>query len=115
MKAKKRGFVTTGADIVKRESFLALYKGLGAVLTGIVPKMAIRFSSYEWYKGLLADKAGNVSGQATFLGESARSSAKYRRGRQYGKEKLTTYRDSWSIGWCNRSSGGGHANGGCED
>jgi hypothetical protein len=31
--------------------------------------MAIRFTSFEWYKKLLANKeTGNVSGQATFLG-----------------------------------------------
>jgi solute carrier family 25 (mitochondrial citrate transporter), member 1 len=64
---KKRGFVTTGRDIIKRESFLGLYKGLGAVLGGIVPKMAIRFTSYEWYKQLLANKDGKVTSQATFL------------------------------------------------
>jgi solute carrier family 25 citrate transporter 1 len=52
---------------VKRETPLGLYKGLGAVLTGIVPKMAIRFTSYEWYKQLLADSDGKVTGQATFL------------------------------------------------
>lgn len=54
---------------MKRETPLGLYKGLGAVLTGIVPKMAIRFTSYEWYKQLLADTKGNVTGQSTFLGE----------------------------------------------
>jgi solute carrier family 25 citrate transporter 1 len=55
---------------VKKETALGLYKGLGAVLTGIVPKMAIRFTSYEWYKQLLADKDGLVSGKATFVGKS---------------------------------------------
>ncbi|KAI9826327.1 MAG: hypothetical protein M1832_000244 [Thelocarpon impressellum] len=66
--AKKRGFITTGAEIVKRETPLGLYKGLGAVVTGIVPKMAIRFTSFEWYKSLLADKkTGAVAGQSTFL------------------------------------------------
>lgn len=65
---KKLGFIGTGSQIVKRETPLGLYKGLGAVLTGIVPKMAIRFTSYEYYKQLLADDAGNVSGKATFLG-----------------------------------------------
>jgi len=64
--AKRRGFITTGAEIVKRESPLALYKGLGAVMTGIVPKMAIRFTSYEWYKQLLASD-GQVSGKSNFL------------------------------------------------
>jgi solute carrier family 25 citrate transporter 1 len=65
-----RGFVATGAAIVRKETPMALYKGLGAVLTGIVPKMAIRFTSFEAYKQTLADAAtGKVSGQATFLGE----------------------------------------------
>ena len=68
MQAPKRGFITTGSEIVKRETPLGLYKGLGAVLTGIVPKMAIRFTSYEWYKQLLADQSGHVTGKATFLG-----------------------------------------------
>lgn len=68
--AKKRGFLTTGAEIVKRETPLGLYKGLGAVVTGIVPKMAIRFTSFEAYKKVLANKeTGVVTGRATFLGE----------------------------------------------
>ncbi|KAK5141758.1 mitochondrial uncoupling protein 2 [Cryomyces antarcticus] len=65
--AKRRGFIQTGSEIVKRETPLGLYKGLGAVVTGIVPKMAIRFTSYEWYKQLLASESGEVSGKATFL------------------------------------------------
>lgn len=40
-------FIATGKDIVKRETPLGLYKGLGAVVGGIVPKMAIRFASFE--------------------------------------------------------------------
>ncbi len=39
------------------------------MLTGIVPKMAIRFTSYEWYKQMLAAKDGSVTGQSTFMGE----------------------------------------------
>ena len=67
--AKPRGFVSTGAQIVQKETALGLYKGLGAVLGGIIPKMAIRFTSYESYKGLLADKeTGAVTSKATFLG-----------------------------------------------
>ena len=50
-----------------RETALGLYKGLGAVLSGIIPKMAIRFTSYEYYKQSLADENGIVSGRATFL------------------------------------------------
>src|SRR5215469_10498538 len=65
--AKRLGFLGTGAQIIRRETPLGLYKGLGAVLTGIIPKMAIRFTSYEWYKQLLANKEGKISGQGTFL------------------------------------------------
>lgn len=56
MQTKPRGFIATGAYIVRRETPLALYKGLGAVLSGIIPKMAIRFASFDAYKGLLTDK-----------------------------------------------------------
>lgn len=55
---------------MKRETPLGLYKGLGAVVTGIVPKMAIRFTSFESYKKMMADKeTGVVSSKATFLGK----------------------------------------------
>ncbi|KAJ9639349.1 Mitochondrial succinate-fumarate transporter [Coniosporium tulheliwenetii] len=46
---------------------LGLYKGLGAVMTGIIPKMAIRFTSYEWYKQALASRSGEITGKANFL------------------------------------------------
>lgn len=66
--APKRGFLKTGSEIVKKETPLGLYKGLGAVLTGIIPKMAIRFTSFEAYKQMLSDKeSGIVTGKATFL------------------------------------------------
>lgn len=72
--AKPRGFVATGVDIVRKETAMGLYKGLGAVLGGIIPKMAIRFTSYESYKGMLADKeTGHVTSKATFLGRSPRT------------------------------------------
>lgn len=58
-----------GVKIVKNESFWALYKGLGAVVSGIVPKMAIRFSSFELYKEWLADENGKVSTTAVFFGK----------------------------------------------
>ncbi|OBT68192.1 hypothetical protein VE03_02291 [Pseudogymnoascus sp. 23342-1-I1] len=65
---KSRGFIATGAEIVKRETPLGLYKGLGAVVTGIMPKMAIRFTSFEAYKSMLANKeTGVVSTKATFF------------------------------------------------
>lgn len=81
--APKRGFITTGAEIMKRETPLGLYKGLGAVITGIVPKMAIRFTSFEAYKKWLADKeTGVVSGRATFLGMATPMISEYMKGFQ---------------------------------
>jgi hypothetical protein len=44
---KPLGFFATGKQIAARETPLGLYKGLGAVISGIVPKMAIRFASFE--------------------------------------------------------------------
>ncbi|CEJ02020.1 Putative Mitochondrial carrier [Rhizopus microsporus] len=55
------GFIGVGVKIAQNESFWALYKGLGAVVSGIVPKMAIRFSSFELYKSWMAD-AGLAAG-----------------------------------------------------
>ncbi|CDF90268.1 probable Succinate/fumarate mitochondrial transporter [Zygosaccharomyces bailii] len=66
--AKPPGFIKTGVSIFKNEGFIALYKGLGAVVIGIIPKMAIRFSSYEYYRTLLANKeTGVVSTANTFI------------------------------------------------
>ncbi|KAJ1306070.1 hypothetical protein OPQ81_010782 [Rhizoctonia solani] len=65
---KPRGFLATGVQIVRRETPLALYKGLGAVLSGIIPKMAIRFTSFEAYKGFLTDKqTGKASTGMVFI------------------------------------------------
>lgn len=55
--------------IARRETPLALYKGLGAVLSGIVPKMAVRFASFEHYKNWLADpETGKTNLGNIFLG-----------------------------------------------
>ncbi|KAJ3206902.1 hypothetical protein HDU67_007873 [Dinochytrium kinnereticum] len=63
-KPKSSNFVLVGVEIVKKEGFFSLYKGLGAVVSGIVPKMAIRFSSFEYYKELLADKTTKKTSSA---------------------------------------------------
>lgn len=67
VKPKRQNFVSVGVGIVQKEGLLSLYKGLGAVVTGIVPKMAIRFSSFEYFKGKLTDsKTGVASSPAIF-------------------------------------------------
>ena len=61
------GPIGTARRIVQREGFLALYKGLTAVYTGIIPKMAIRFVSFEYYRDLgIAWNGGQPSTSITF-------------------------------------------------
>ncbi|GMI10717.1 hypothetical protein TrLO_g9024 [Triparma laevis f. longispina] len=48
--AKPIGPLTTAMRIINREGFFSLYKGLTAVYTGIIPKMSVRFMSFEQYK-----------------------------------------------------------------
>lgn len=64
---KPPGFISTGVGIVQKETFLSLYKGLGAVVIGIVPKMALRFSSYEFYRSLMYDEKGAITTGQTFI------------------------------------------------
>ena len=60
------GPIGTARRIVQREGFTALYKGLTAVWTGIVPKMAIRFVSFEQYRDWLQTATGVKSSSVTF-------------------------------------------------
>jgi solute carrier family 25 citrate transporter 1 len=56
-----------------RFSNASLYRctqGLTAVYMGIIPKMAVRFSSFEAYKELLAGPDGKVSGPKYRLGHT---------------------------------------------
>jgi len=47
---KKFGPIQTAQKIIRKEGIRSLYKGLSAVYVGIIPKMAIRFVSFEHYK-----------------------------------------------------------------
>lgn len=60
------GPIGTAKRIVQREGFTALYKGLTAVYTGIIPKMAIRFVSFEQYREWGQSMAGGPSTAITF-------------------------------------------------
>ena len=60
--AKPRGLVVTGALIVRRSTRLALYKDLGAGLSGIALELAIRFASLECSKAGLADDNMDLGG-----------------------------------------------------
>lgn len=41
------------AEIIKRESFFALYKGNGAQMVRVFPYAAIQFTSFEFYKTVI--------------------------------------------------------------
>ncbi|KAH8782674.1 succinate:fumarate antiporter [Diaporthe sp. PMI_573] len=55
------GFISTMGHIVRNEGLMGLYRGFDAVVLGIGPKMAIRFSSFEGFKHL----GVSVTGQST--------------------------------------------------
>lgn len=59
-----KGPIATASRIVSHEGFFALYKGLSAVMAGIVPKMAVRFSSFETYKEWLGASASGSKGES---------------------------------------------------
>jgi len=68
----------TARRIVQREGPMALYKGLTAVYTGIVPKMAIRFVSFEYYRDVLGGwyrRYNNNNGSGNTSGDSASSTS----------------------------------------
>lgn len=58
----RSGAMATAVRIVNNEGFFALYRGLSAVMTGIVPKMAVRFSSFQTYKEWLGASDGANKG-----------------------------------------------------
>ena len=69
-----QGLLATVNSLAKRSPF-AFYKGFGPVFTGIIPKMGVRFTSFEAYKSMLAKTSlanpatGKLSDRGTFLGE----------------------------------------------
>lgn len=65
--ARKNPFgpLDTAKRIIEREGFFSLYKGLTAVYSGIVPKMAIRFVSFEYYKEILPPAFSHINEAAS--------------------------------------------------
>mmetsp|Transcript_9064 Transcript_9064/g.13319 ORF Transcript_9064/g.13319 Transcript_9064/m.13319 type:complete len:294 (-) Transcript_9064:719-1600(-) len=60
------GPIGTARRIIEREGFLSLYKGLTAVWCGIIPKMAIRFVTFEQYRESLQTVVGPPPGGAEY-------------------------------------------------
>lgn len=62
----RQGFFATFSRIVRGEGVLALYRGFDAVVIGMGPKMAVRFTSFEAYKASFQNMAGQLNGAAIF-------------------------------------------------
>uniref|UniRef100_A0A0A9W879 Citrate transport protein n=2 Tax=Lygus hesperus TaxID=30085 RepID=A0A0A9W879_LYGHE len=46
---------------VKSHGFLGLYRGLSVLLYGSIPKSAVRFGAFEYFRGYAIDDKGNLS------------------------------------------------------
>ncbi|KAF0695186.1 Aste57867_13993 [Aphanomyces stellatus] len=57
----KQGAVAIGQKIVAEEGVAALYKGLTPFVMHLVIKYALRFSTNEFFRGLLSDNEGKVT------------------------------------------------------
>lgn len=66
-----KGPIRTASSIISKEGFFALYKGLSAVMMGIVPKMAVRFTSFETYKEWLGASATGNKGVGRWIAENS--------------------------------------------
>ena len=60
------GPIGTARRIIQREGFFSLYKGLSAVYTGIIPKMAVRFLTFEQYREALQTIADSPTNGAEY-------------------------------------------------
>ncbi|ETV88846.1 hypothetical protein H257_00326 [Aphanomyces astaci] len=63
----KDGAIQVARKIVTEEGASALYKGLTPFVLHLVIKYSLRFSTNEFYRGLLADKEGKVTPVRGFL------------------------------------------------
>lgn len=69
IRSARLGIKGTMLTTIRSEGARGLYRGLGIVLMGMVPKVAIRFSTFEMYQQLLADKTSRqISCPSTFAG-----------------------------------------------
>eukprot|EP00118_Oscarella_pearsei_P021588 m.242958 g.242958 ORF g.242958 m.242958 type:complete len:325 (+) comp40231_c0_seq2:424-1398(+) len=56
-----KGIVHLVRDTVKNHGGFGLYRGLSSLLYGSIPKTAVRFSGYEFYRNKLMDEEGGLS------------------------------------------------------
>ncbi|KJE89683.1 hypothetical protein CAOG_08477 [Capsaspora owczarzaki ATCC 30864] len=58
---KYKGPIHVVTSTIKERGFFGLYRGLSSLLYGSIPKSAIRFASFEFFKNQIADKDGKLT------------------------------------------------------
>lgn len=66
-KKKYDGIIDCLKKTLKTHGFFGLYRGLSILLVGTIPKNAVRFGTFEFYKEHLALPSGNLSLGGRFL------------------------------------------------
>lgn len=66
--AAKRNAYQTAKNIIQMENILGFYRGFSPVISGIIPKIAIRFASFAIYKEILALPDGSHPSHRLLMG-----------------------------------------------
>ncbi|KAK0548588.1 hypothetical protein OC846_004418 [Tilletia horrida] len=65
--SKAPGPITIVKQTIAKDGFIGLYSGCGALVAGNAVKAGVRFLSYDYFKTLLRDKDGRLSGPRSLL------------------------------------------------
>lgn len=66
-KPRYKGIGDVITTTIREKGFFGLYRGLPPLLYGSVPKSAVRFGAYEFFRGILVDDKGKLSQKNTLL------------------------------------------------
>jgi solute carrier family 25 citrate transporter 1 len=64
---KYKGPIDCVKVTVRNHGFFGLYRGLSVLLIGSIPKSAVRFGAFEFFKGHAVDERGNLPAHMRFL------------------------------------------------
>jgi solute carrier family 25 citrate transporter 1 len=61
------GPINCGMTIIKEKGFFSIYRGLSTVVVGSIPKAAVRFASFGFFKTQLEDDKGKLTATKSML------------------------------------------------
>uniref|UniRef100_A0A7S3GK71 Uncharacterized protein n=1 Tax=Palpitomonas bilix TaxID=652834 RepID=A0A7S3GK71_9EUKA len=67
LKPRYSGLFNVLSTTMKERGAFAIYRGLGSLIAGCVPKAAVRFGTFEFLKRKLSDEDGSISKGKTFV------------------------------------------------